>query len=130
MTVTYRKLSELLTTFAAQSINTQLRFDEAFEESQEFLERFVAETGVDRDPELGRMFLEAAALPRSFVRHSELDFQTSVRIERTKGLSVQVLPLNLGYAARYSTARDRQSGFTLTVEQVPHPNVRTRKEEA
>jgi hypothetical protein len=100
----------------ADAIATQRRFDAAFAEAFAAVRDTVEAVGAQRPD------LTAALLPPHLVLDRlELELTVVVKKVLTAGAAIAIVPLNLGYAARYHRASSSASALTITVERTPVP---------
>jgi len=108
-------LQDLIANLALDSINTQLRFNEAHEIA---LKEFATLLDGVPDPTV-RALLMAAAPSRMHLGTFEIDLGVTLAKETEVGFSIRALPLGLGFSILHRTRTDRTSRLTVTVQQIP-----------
>jgi hypothetical protein len=116
-------LENLIANLAVDSINTQLRFNEAHEIA---LKEFAALLEGVTDPSL-KALLMTAAPSRMHVGTFEIDLGVTLAKETEAGFAIRALPIGLGFSILHRTRTDRTSRLKVTVQQTPfmHEDLRT-----
>ena len=109
------KLPELIANLALDSINTQLRFNEAHEIA---LKEFAALLDGVTDPSI-KALLMAAAPSRMHLETFEIDLGVTLGKETEVGFAIRALPIGLGFSILHRTRTERTSRLTVTVQQTP-----------
>jgi hypothetical protein len=110
------ELVDLITNLAIDSMNVQLRFNQAHETALKEFETLVAAT----DPSV-RPFLAPLLPARMHLDDFELDLGVAVTKETEVGFSIQALPIGLGFSILHSVRTDRMSRLHVSVQQSPLP---------
>ena len=111
------ELSTLIGNLAMDSINTQLLLNEAYEAD---IKRFEALASTV-DPTV-KEFLQPLAPARQHLDTYELDLSLMITSETSTALSIQALPIGLGFSILHSARTERRSRIKLSVKQHPLPN--------
>ena len=109
------ELQDLIANLALDSINTQLRFNEANEIAQK---EFAALLEGVTDPTV-RALLMPAAPSRMHLETFEIDLGVTLATETEVGFSIRALPIGLGFSILHRTRAERTSRLTVTVQQTP-----------
>ncbi len=109
-------LSALIGNLALDSMNTQLLFNEAHEADIKRFEALVATV----DPTV-REFLQPLLPSRQHLDTFELDLSVLITSEKSTALSIQALPIGLGFSILHSARTERRSRIKLSVKQHPLP---------
>jgi hypothetical protein len=111
-------MTELVAALCADAVQVQRVFDTA--QGQDLLRYrdLFAQLGDFLGPGAGTWLA-----PRMMLRSFEISTRVAVSVERTHGVEVRVLPLNIGYDLRYGSTATSESRIRVRVEQVPcdHP---------
>lgn len=111
------ELSTLVGNLAVDAINTQLLFNEAHEAD---IKRFET-LATTIDPTV-KEFLQPLVPSRQHLDTFELDFSLIITSETSTALSIQALPIGLGFSILHSSRTERRSRIKLSVKQHPLPN--------
>lgn len=109
-------LSTLIGNLAVDSMNTQLLFNEAHEAD---IKRFEA-LATTVDPTV-KEFLRPLLPSRQHLDTFELDLSLLITSETSTALSIQALPIGLGFSILHSARTERRSRIKLSVKQYPIP---------
>ena len=110
------ELSTLIGNLAVDSINTQLLFNEAHEADIKRFEALVTTA----DP-MVRQFLQPLLPSRQHLDTFELDLSLMITSETSAALSIQALPIGLGFSILHSARTERRSRIKMSVKQHPVP---------
>ena len=108
------ELSTLIGNLALDSINTQLLFNEAHETD---IKRF-EELAKTVDPTV-KQFLHPLVPSRQHLDTFELDLSLLITSETSAALSIQALPIGVGFSILHSARTERRSRIKLSVKQHP-----------
>ena len=109
-------LSELIANLAMDSMNTQLRFNQAHETDINRFEALVTTA----DPAV-RQFLGPLAPARMHLDTFELDLSVMLTTETSEALSIQALPLGLGFSILHAVRNEHRTRINFSVKQYPIP---------
>ena len=109
-------LSTLLGNLAMDSMNMQLLFNEAHEADIKRFETLATTV----DPRV-KEFLQPLVPARQHLDTFELDFSLMITSETSTALSIQALPIGLGFSILHSASTERRSRIKLSVKQYPIP---------
>jgi len=110
------ELSTLIGNLALDSMNIQLLFNEAHEAD---IKRFES-LATTVDPTV-KEFLRPLLPSRQHLDTFELDFSLLITSETSTALSIQALPIGLGFSILHSARTERRSRIKLSVKQHPIP---------
>lgn len=108
------ELSTLIGNLALDSMNTQLLFNEAHEADIKRFESLARTV----DPAV-RAFLRPLVPSRQHLDTFELDLSLMITSETSAALSIQALPIVLGFSILHSARTERRSRIKLSVKQFP-----------
>lgn len=105
---------ELIQALSLDAINVQIKWDKVFEYEGTRMAYWIDKVGGDYQE-----LFKSLVPPHSLIK--EFEVSTSIRVEArsSKGYEIKVLPLNLGYHARYGTAEAGESSISIQVNQIP-----------
>ncbi len=110
-------LSTLIANLAIDSINTQLRFNAAHEIDIKNYQALVAAA----DPNV-KQFLGPLLPSRMHLDTFELDLSIVLTVEKSQALSIQALPIGLGFSILHQARTERRTRINLSVKQYPIPD--------
>lgn len=109
------QLGKLIGALAVDSINTQVRFNEAHEIA---LTEFATMLDGVTDPTL-RALLMATMPTRMHLETFEVEVGVLLTKETEIGFSLRALPLGVGFSILHAVRTERSSRVAVTVQQIP-----------
>lgn len=106
-------ISTLIAAAAAGMVETQKRFDRAYEDDCDSFARVLA--AAPADPL--RSIVMDLAPARPLAGSQEIEFRIQVEVVGSTEFSLQAAPLNLGFDVRYETTASNTSRVRLMVQQ-------------
>lgn len=110
------ELADLITRLAMDSINVQLRFNQAHESALQEFETMLATT----DPAIRPLL---APLTPSSIKLDDFEMDLGVMLtkESEAEVSLRAVPVGLGFSLTHAVRTDRVNRFHFTVKQFPIP---------
>ena len=108
------ELSTLIANLAIDSMNTQLRFNQAHEADLKQFETLVAASDLPV-----KDLLRPLSPSRMHLDTFELDLSVLITSETTQALSIQALPIGLGFSILHASRHEQRTRINLSVKQYP-----------
>ena len=110
----FEPLADLVAALSVDAINVQRVFDAAHDGELRALAEVLPLIHETLGPAGAALFPS-----RLVVRTFEVETRLRISVERTRGVEVKVMPLNLGYDLRYGSTAVEENRLRILVEQLP-----------